>query len=65
MNDLGFTHLSVIVASIDESLPRLERAGAVLEPETRIEVGGRTVAVMVRDPDGLLIELVLRDPTER
>jgi catechol 2,3-dioxygenase-like lactoylglutathione lyase family enzyme len=65
MNDLGFTHLSVIVESIDEALPRLERAGATIEPATRIEVGARTVAAMVRDPDGLLIELILRDPTQR
>jgi glyoxylase I family protein len=65
MNDLGFTHLSVIVESIDEALSRLERAGAPPEPGTRIEIGGHVVAAMVRDPDGLLIELVLRDPTLR
>jgi glyoxylase I family protein len=64
MNDLGFTHLSVVVASIDEALPRLEQAGAVIERDTLIEMGGRTVAGMIRDPDGLLIELILRDPTQ-
>ena len=64
MNDLGFTHLSVMVADIDDALARLERAGTKVERDTRIEVGGRTVAAMFRDPDGLLIELVMRDPTE-
>jgi catechol 2,3-dioxygenase-like lactoylglutathione lyase family enzyme len=63
MNDLGFTHLSVIVADIDEALARLEEAGARIDRDTRIEIGGRIVAAMVRDPDGLRIELVLRDPT--
>lgn len=63
MNDLGFTHLSVMVASIDEALPRLEAAGASIDQDTLIRIGGRTVAGMVRDPDGLRIELILRDPT--
>jgi glyoxylase I family protein len=64
MNDLGFTHLSVVVASIDEALPKLEQAGAMIERDTLIEIGGRSVAGMVRDPDGLRIELILRDPTQ-
>lgn len=65
MNDLGFTHLSLIVADIEANLPALEAAGATIEHATRIRAGDRTVAIMVRDPDGLLLELVARDPTAR
>lgn len=63
MNDLGFTHLSVVVDDIDAALEPLEAAGATIERDTRIRFGDRTVAAMIRDPDGLLIELVLGDPT--
>ena len=65
MNDLGFTHLSLIVADIEASLPALEAAGATIEHATQIRIGDRTVAIMVRDPDGLLLELIVRDPTTR
>jgi glyoxylase I family protein len=62
MNDLGFTHLSIQVPNIEESMAALEAAGVEVIPATFIKVGGVAVAVFARDPDGLLIELVLAPP---
>ncbi len=61
MNDLHFTHLSVSVGDLDESVERIVAAGGSVDADTRIEVGGAPVAVFVRDPDGLPIELLRRD----
>lgn len=59
MNDLGFTHLSIQVPSLEEAMAALEKAGvAVLHP-TFVKVGNQGGAVFAKDPDGLLIELVL------
>lgn len=58
MNDLGFTHLSLQVDGIDAEVERLEKLGIAIERATLVGVGGQNVAVFVRDPDGLLIELV-------
>ena len=62
MNDLGFTHLSIQVPSIATAVAALRAAGAVILEATRIEIGGREVAIFARDPDGLLIELVAAPP---
>jgi glyoxylase I family protein len=62
MNDLGFTHLSVQVPDIEEAMAALEAAGVEVIRATFIKVGGVGVAVFARDPDGLLIELVLAPP---
>ncbi len=59
MNDLGFTHLSVQVADVRETLAKLEAAGVKIDRSTVIELGGMTVAAFVRDPDGLGVELVI------
>jgi len=53
MNDLGFTHLSVAVADIGAVLAQIEPAGGDILEDT--DMGGR--AIMIRDPDGQLIEL--------
>jgi glyoxylase I family protein len=58
MNDLGFTHLSLQVADVDRAAVELREAGAEIVETTRIRVAGVEVAVFVRDPDGLPIELV-------
>jgi catechol 2,3-dioxygenase-like lactoylglutathione lyase family enzyme len=63
MNDLGFTHLSLQVDDVDATASRLCSQGARLAPETRIEIGGAVVAVFLRDPDGLPIELVRARPS--
>ena len=58
LNDLGFTHLSLQVSDVDEVAAWLASRGAVIDPGTRIEIGGAVVAIFLRDPDGLPIELV-------
>jgi catechol 2,3-dioxygenase-like lactoylglutathione lyase family enzyme len=62
MNDLGFTHLSIQVPSIEAAMATLRAAGAAILDSTLIEIGGRKVAVFLKDPDGLLIELVAAHP---
>ena len=53
MNEVGLTHLSVSVEDIDATATKaVECGGRVLE---RTHVGA---AVMIRDPDGQLIELL-------
>src|SRR5436190_16383106 len=53
MNELGLTHLSVSVDDIDATAAKaVEYGGCVLE---QTHVG---LAVMVRDPDGQLLELL-------
>lgn len=58
MNDLGFTHLSIQVPSIEQALEELAAAGVEILRETLVDLDGTQVAVFVRDPDGLPIELV-------
>lgn len=62
MSDLGFTHLSIRVPDVDAAAAELEAAGASVQRETLLDLGGLRVAVFVRDPDGLPIELVLGVP---
>ena len=53
MNEIGLTHLSVSVDDIDATAAKaVEYGGAVLD---QTHVG---LAVMIRDPDGQLIELL-------
>lgn len=53
MNEIGLTHISVSVEDIDATAARaVEHGGRVLE---QTHVG---LAVMIRDPDGQLIELL-------
>lgn len=53
MAEPGLTHMSISVADLDEASARVEREGGTVIAETRSEG-----AVMVRDPDGQLIELL-------
>lgn len=54
MNEIGLTHISVSVHDIDATAAKaVECGGSVLE-ETNL--GG--LAVMIRDPDGQLLELL-------
>lgn len=62
MNDLGFTHLSIRVPSLDDATAALERAGVEVIRSTLVQVGDLGGAVFAKDPDGLLIELVLDRP---
>jgi len=60
MNEPGLTHLSVCVADIPAALERVRGLGGQVLEETNIEM-----AVMVRDPDGQLIELLPMDYRRR
>ena len=53
MNDLGLTHLSVAVDDIAATLEKVGTHGGEILEDT--DMGGR--AIMIRDPDGQLIEL--------
>ncbi len=53
MNDLGFTHLSVAVPDMEAVLAEVVPHGGEIVHDT--DMGGR--AIMIRDPDGQLIEL--------
>lgn len=59
MNELGFTHLSLRVSDLAETVSSLRAAGVNVVDETRIDVPAfGAAAVMIEDPDGLKIELV-------
>jgi glyoxylase I family protein len=62
MNDLGFTHLSIQVPNLEEAMAALESAGVEVNRSTFIKMGNVSVAVFAKDPDGLLVELVLASP---
>jgi catechol 2,3-dioxygenase-like lactoylglutathione lyase family enzyme len=57
LNQLGFTHISIRVPDIERAVAEVEAAGGTVLRETMLEVGGQKVAVFLRDPDGLPIEL--------
>jgi lactoylglutathione lyase len=54
MNEPGLTHLSLTVENLDETIAQVTEAGGEVLPDTRLGDG----AVMIRDPDGQLIELL-------
>ena len=60
MNEPGLTHLSVSVADVPATLAKATECGGSVIPETDIEM-----AVMIRDPDGQLIELLSMDYRRR
>jgi lactoylglutathione lyase len=53
MNEIGLTHISVSVDSIDETCARIPEFGGEVLADTNIGFG-----CFVRDPDGQLIELL-------
>jgi lactoylglutathione lyase len=60
MNEPGLTHLSVSVADIPDALARVRDLGGEVLEDTRSDF-----AVMVRDPDGQLIEILPMDYRRR
>jgi len=58
MNEPGLTHLSVTTSDMDGTLARVRDLGGEV-----IEDSNLGVAVMVRDPDGQLVELLARGKT--
>ena len=59
LNELGFTHLSIRVPDVERAMADVESAGGTVLRDTLLEIGDRKVAVFLRDPDGLPIELTL------
>jgi catechol 2,3-dioxygenase-like lactoylglutathione lyase family enzyme len=53
MNEVGLTHLSVSVEDIDATAAKALACGGSVLPETHVGA-----AVMIRDPDGQLLELL-------
>jgi catechol 2,3-dioxygenase-like lactoylglutathione lyase family enzyme len=53
MNEIGLTHLSVAVDDIDATAARAEEHGGTVVRQTHVGA-----AVMIRDPDGQLLELL-------
>ena len=53
-NEPGLTHLSISVVDLDEAAAKVEAYGGTV-------VGAFPYALMVRDPDGQLIELLTMD----
>ena len=60
MNEPGLTHLSVSVSDIPDTLARVVSLGGSILEATRSDF-----AVMVRDPDGQLIEILPMDYRRR
>src|SRR4051794_40948716 len=58
MNEPGLTHLSITVADLDATLGRVAAAGGEGLADTSLGV-----AVLVRDPDGQLVELLANRPS--
>ncbi len=56
MNQLGFTHLTVLVTDIDSVAARVEAFGGRVHPETRIDSPYGPI-LFCTDPDGVRIEL--------
>lgn len=59
MNDLGFTHVSIRVSDLGTFLDRLRAEGVNVVESSRIDMPAfESGAVMITDPDGVMIELV-------
>jgi glyoxylase I family protein len=57
-NEIGHSHLSFYVTSLDETLAYLRSQGVAIAEETRAVLPGGIECCVVRDPDGFPIELV-------
>lgn len=56
MNQLGFTHMTLIVSDIDAVAERVVKCGGRVHPQTRIDSQYGPI-VFCTDPDGVRIEL--------
>ena len=63
-NQLGFTHLSFVVADVDAAARHLVACGGALLPATRTGAGDPQAVqiVFLGDPDGTRIELMSQPP---
>ena len=58
--DIGYSMISLWVADFDHCLARLQQLGSVTETEPMGDPGARRVCV--KDPEGVLLELMEQDP---
>jgi lactoylglutathione lyase len=57
-NEIGHSHLSFYVTSLDDALTELAAKGVPIEHETRQVLPSGIECCVVRDPDGFPIEIV-------
>lgn len=57
MNQLGFTHMTLMVANIDDTVARICEFGGQVHPETRVDSPFGPI-LFCTDPDGVRIELM-------
>jgi catechol 2,3-dioxygenase-like lactoylglutathione lyase family enzyme len=57
-NDIGHSHLSFYVTSLDETLAELRAQGVPIDAPTRQVLPSGIECCVVRDPDGFPIEIV-------
>jgi len=57
-NEIGHSHLSFYVTSLDEALAELRAQGVKIDDETRTVLPSGIECCVVRDPDGFPIEIV-------
>jgi lactoylglutathione lyase len=57
-NEIGHSHLSFYVTSLDEALAELRAQGVRVDDETRQVLPSGIECCVVRDPDGFPIEIV-------
>jgi lactoylglutathione lyase len=55
---LGFRYLTLYVKDMNRALERLKQAKVALLGETPVDLGGGTLLVAFKDPDGNFIELI-------
>ena len=56
-SSLGFSYLTIMVANIDKATARLARNG-VAPVKPAYQLGGNNYLILVKDPDGNIIELI-------
>lgn len=56
-SSLGFSYLTIVVADLDKAMARLERKG-VAPVRVPYALGGDNHLILVKDPDGNIIELI-------
>lgn len=62
MDQVGFTHVSILVDGVDELASRIEAHGGRLLHDSMVEFEWGNRGVMAVDPDGVRIELIERRP---
>lgn len=63
MDRIGFTHLSIRVASLDDLLGPIEAHGGRVLQESLVTFDWGNRGVMAADPDGIRIELIEERPS--